>query len=101
MNGVPDDINESCAEGPMAGMNALTQRHEELRAKNAVKVGILMAYLTDKLENIGEGKLWVGGYFPEEKMWADLDGLNDTQIDQIHVVSEGYFQFIFQKLESQ
>lgn len=71
-----------------------------MRNKNAVKVAILMEYLTTKLEDIGEGKLWVGGYFPEEKMWTDLDGLNDAQIDQIHAISEGYFQFIFQKLQS-
>lgn len=67
-------------------MNALTRRHEILRNTHAVKVGILMVYLTDKLENIGEGRLWVGGYFPEEKMWEDLDGLLDTQEAEIRKI---------------
>lgn len=100
MNGIPDN-SEDAAEGSMTGMNALTQRHEELRAKNAVKIGILMACLIEKLEDIGEGGVFIGKYFPEEKMWEDLDGLNDTQIDQIHTISERYFQFIFHKLQSQ
>ena len=71
MNSIPDTSGDA-EEDSMAGMNALTRRHESLLAENAVKIGILRAYLVDKLGGIGCGNFWIGGVFPDEVMCDDL-----------------------------
>ncbi len=74
------------------------KQHEEIRAKNAPKVAILMAYLITKLESIGEGNYFVGKDFPEEKIWEDLEDLRDTEEAEIWKIWDRYFDTICQKL---
>ncbi len=59
-----------------------------------------MRHLTDKLENIGAGNVFVGKYFPEEKMWEDLSSFQDSQVSEITKLGDTYFQVIFAKLTS-
>ncbi|TXG77015.1 hypothetical protein E6Q11_03550 [Candidatus Dojkabacteria bacterium] len=67
-------------------MNALALEHEAKRVKNAVKIRILTDYLKSKLEDIGEGNLFVGKYFPEEVIFADLGDIQDSQLEKIHEI---------------
>lgn len=80
-------------------MNAVVLEHEAMRGKNAVKVGILMDYLTPKLEDIGEGNLFVGRYFPEEVVFEDLGELQDSQLEKIYEIWDRYYAIILQKLK--